>query len=463
MQYIETNKIELKEMMTDEIKKEIIAFLNAEGGTIYIGVKDDGTIVPYNDIKERDEMDVRISNWIRDAFYPNVSSLLRYHFNEDGVFVIEVNQGIEKPYYLKEKGPKPSGVYVRIGTTSRMATESEILLMLLDSKKYSYEEDASDEQELTFRFFNDICDENHIPHEERNQRSLRMINKDGKYTNLGFMMSDQSDIVVKFAKYDKNLNFVTKKEFKGSLLKCLENALENAANYNDVSAIISPDSWQRKETVSYPGSSLREAILNAFCHSNYFIRSNIKIEFFNDRVKITNPGGIYQATLEQIMSGVQTYRNPGLVNILSKLHYIENFGTGIPRILQAYEGAKKQPIFNPRGNFFMLTLPNQNYVDPVNDSNSDSINDSNSDSIKLRDDKLNDFDLAILQMVQSNPGISTKSILESLKVNHSDTTLFDIKNSFKRKIHGYVEYRGSKRNGGYFIKKETSDGRTSKK
>ena len=64
---------------------------------------------------------------------------------------------------------------------------------------------------------------------------------------------------------------------------------------------------------------------NAFCHSNYFIRSNIGIEFFDDEVKITNPGGNYQITLEQIFDGVQKYRNSGLVNILSKLHYIENF------------------------------------------------------------------------------------------------------------------------------------------
>ena len=64
-------------------------------------------------------------------------------------------------------------------------------------------------------------------------------------------------------------------------------------------------------------------IINAFYHSDYFIRSNIKIEFYDDKVKITNTGGIYQATLEQNFDGVQTYRNTGLVNILSKLHYIK--------------------------------------------------------------------------------------------------------------------------------------------
>ena len=125
----------------------------------------------------------------------------------------------------------------------------------------------------------------------------------------------------------------------------IKNILKYAANYNDIFAVIDGTSQQRKETISYPGASLRESILNAFCHSNYFIRSNIKIEFYDDKVKITNLRGIQQATLEQIFDGVQTYRNPGLVNILSKLHYIENFGTGIPRILEAYENSTKKQIF----------------------------------------------------------------------------------------------------------------------
>ena len=131
----------------------------------------------------------------------------------------------------------------------------------------------------------------------------------------------------------------------------IKNILKYAANYNDIFAVIDGTSQQRKETISYPGASLRESILNAFCHSNYFIRSNIKIEFYDDKGKITNPGGIYQATLEQIFDGVQTYRNPGLVNILSKLHYIENFGTGIPRILEAYENSTKKVDFSVSDNF----------------------------------------------------------------------------------------------------------------
>ena len=56
-------------------------------------------------------------------------------------------------------------------------------------------------------------------------------------------------------------------------------------------------------------------VLNAICHANYFIHSNIKIEFFPDKVKITSLGGIFNASMEDIMNGVQTYRNPRLVLI----------------------------------------------------------------------------------------------------------------------------------------------------
>ena len=228
--------------------------------------------------------------------------------------------------------------------------------------------------------------------------------------------------------------------------------MENAANYNDVSAIIDNTSWKRIETISYPGASLREAILNAFAHANYFIRSNIKIEFYEDKVKITNPGGIFQATLEQIFDGVQTYRNPGLVNILSKLQYIENFGTGIPRILHAYENSVRQPEFLPSESFFILKMPNMNF-DPINDPINDLINDPINDPIKFSQKvELSDFDLSIVRIISEKPGLNAKHILEELIHIFDNATIDMVKNSLKRKLIDICEFRGSRRTGGYFLK-----------
>ena len=91
----------------------------------------------------------------------------------------------------------------------------------------------------------------------------------------------------------------------------------------------------------------------------------------------------------------------------------------------------KQPVFNPSGNFFMLTLPNQNYVDPVNDP------------VKIEDDRPGDLELLILQAIQQNPGISTKNLLNLIKEKKPEVTLDILKNSIKRKLHHYIEFLGA--------------------
>lgn len=235
MTYKESPTEELKSQLTEEVKQEIVAFLNTHGGTIYVGVNDDGTLAPALSESERDATDLKVSNWVYDAFYPIPSGLITHDFNDDGVLVISVKEGNEKPYYLKEKGPRPAGVYKRDGRSKRHATEQEILQMILESRKYSFEADTSDEQELSFRYFFQVCDDNKISHQERTLKSLGLIGKNKKYTNLAWLLSDQSPVVIKFAKYDSNMNFLVKKQFSGSLIKTLDQALEHAESYNTVS------------------------------------------------------------------------------------------------------------------------------------------------------------------------------------------------------------------------------------
>ncbi len=145
------------------------------------------------------------------------------------------------------------------------------------------------------------------------------------------------------------------------MFKIADQLLEYADMLNITSAIIVSYQAQRIETKSYPGVSLREAILNAICHANYLKPSNIKVEFYDDRVEITSPGEIYDGTLEQILKGYQTFRNPGLVRILDKFDYIENFGKGLKRIQEAYQNSDRRPSFDVNNTYFRIILPNLNY------------------------------------------------------------------------------------------------------
>ena len=208
-EYFEDEHTELKRELIDEIKSEIIAFLNSDGGIIYVGVEDDGSIIGINN-QAKDSIDLKLGSWIQEAFFPKPSGLIRYYYNEDSVLIIEVSKGTNKPYYLREKGPKPSGVYIRVGRSKRKANDDEILRMIMDSHGYSYEDDISDEQTLTFKAFNQALEDNDIKLTSRLMNTLGLKNKTGKYTNLAYLLSDQSEIVVKVAEYDSEMNFKIK-------------------------------------------------------------------------------------------------------------------------------------------------------------------------------------------------------------------------------------------------------------
>ena len=106
----ETENIEFKSQVTDDIYKEVIAFANTDGGIIYIGIDDNGNAIGIDNV---DETYSRITNGIRDAIQPDITMFIKYNLQENKVVKISVSEGSYKPYYLKSKGLKPSGVYIR--------------------------------------------------------------------------------------------------------------------------------------------------------------------------------------------------------------------------------------------------------------------------------------------------------------------------------------------------------------
>ena len=119
----ETENIEFKSQVTDDIYKEVIAFANTDGGIIYIGIDDNGNAIGIDNV---DETYSRITNGIRDAIQPDITMFIKYNLQENKVVKISVSEGSYKPYYLKSKGLKPSGVYIRQGASSAPASTEQI-------------------------------------------------------------------------------------------------------------------------------------------------------------------------------------------------------------------------------------------------------------------------------------------------------------------------------------------------
>ena len=134
MGFQESETVELKTIVVDDIKKEIIAFANCEGGKLYIGVRDDGTVIGVND---PDGTALQVSNMVVDAVKPDLTMFLHYEtLNIDGkqIVSIDIQQGTERPYYIAKKGLRPEGVYVRQGYSSVPASNTAIRRMIKDRK-----------------------------------------------------------------------------------------------------------------------------------------------------------------------------------------------------------------------------------------------------------------------------------------------------------------------------------------
>ncbi len=134
------------------------------------------------------------------------------------------------------------------------------------------------------------------------------------------------------------------------------------------------------------------------------------------------------------MNGVQTYRNPKLVHILDKLNLIENYSTGIPRTIVAYQGSNKKPIFSATENFFTVKLPNMNFeIDQINDN-------------------ISDFGLEVLKLIKEFPGIKVSDIVKKLQKNNLVANADKVRNEIKRNLVKYIEYKGSNKTGGYYLR-----------
>ncbi|MCD7893959.1 MAG: putative DNA binding domain-containing protein [Erysipelotrichaceae bacterium] len=363
MKYEESNLVELKRLLDDDMKSEIISFLNSYiGGTIYVGVDDDGSVYPLS-ISQKDENESKIINWIRDeAIYPNCSDYVKFHYNEDDVLEINIESGKEKPYYLKSKGLKPSGVYIRYGRNKAQATQQEIARMIRERDDIPYESLISKNQNLTF-----ITLKNKFEEKGMDFGNFKLITSgfiiDGKYTNVAYWFSDQYQVETKMAVYQglsRNI-FRSKKEYDGCIISQIDHALDYFDLCNEIRVVINGDPT-RKEIPSYKKRAAREAILNCYCHRDFSRRSNIKIEFFDDRLEILSPGGFYDGlTLEKALNGEQSFRNEYVVRLLYKLGYIENYASGLTRIFDEYAFELDEPQIITSDTSFKVVLPNKNY------------------------------------------------------------------------------------------------------
>lgn len=355
----ESERIEYKSQMTDDLYKEVIAFANTDGGIIYIGVDDRGNLTGIDDV---DETYTRLTNGIRDAIAPDVTMFVRYVLQANKVIQVEVGEGSYKPYYLKSKGMKPTGVFVRQGTSSVQASPDQIRRIIKESDGDAFEEMRTVKQELSFDEAERIFKRYKVDFSEKKYIALGLRNiHDDQYTNLAMILSDQCQHTTKIAVFgdEANTTFKDAKEFGGSIFNQLDDSYAYLLLCNRTAATFK--GLERVEKSDYPEGALREALLNALIHRDYSYSGSIIININDFCMEFISIGGLPPGLCaEDIRSGISQPRNRKLAEIFHRLKLIESYGTGIRKIYALYKECAVQPRIEVTTNTFKLVLPNMN-------------------------------------------------------------------------------------------------------
>lgn len=361
MAFSESETIELKSSVVADLCKEVIAFANTKGGTLYIGVEDNGTVIG---VDSTDRVTSQINNMVRDSIKPDITMFVHYEtqvIDDKQIIAVTVQEGTDRPYYLGSKGLKPSGVYVRNGTSTDPASDTAIRKMIKETDGDSFETMRSLEQNLSFQAAEAQFAKRKVPYDAAKMQTLGMVSSDGVYSNVALLLSEQCPNTIKaatFAGVDQS-TFQDRREFTGSLFQQMEDLYAYLDLHNQTKATF--EGLYRTDTRDYPEDALRETLMNSLVHRDYSFSASTLVSIYDDRIEFVSVGGLPAGiTLDDIMLGLSVCRNPKLAAIFYRLKLIEAYGTGVPKIMKAYAGTGLEPKIEVTNNVFKITLPNRN-------------------------------------------------------------------------------------------------------
>lgn len=340
MQNTETNRIENKEQLNEDFEQEVIAFLNyKEGGIIYVGINKNGQVVG---VENTDLTQLQIKDRIKNNIQPSTLGLFDVTVetieNKEVIKVI-ISSGTEKPYYLRKKGRTPEGCYIRIGSSKERMTERMIEEMFARRIKNSLKEIESPRQDLTFRQLKIHYEGNGMILNDNFARNLNLLTDEGKYNYNAYLLADENNISIKLVKYlgTSKMELIENQEYGYCcLITATQRILDRLTAENTVYAKIEYNG--RKEVEMIDSKALKEAVINAMVHSDYTLSTTPIIELYSDRIEITSGGGLPQGlSQEEFLEGVTAPRNKELIRVFKDVDLIENIGSGVLRILDAYD------------------------------------------------------------------------------------------------------------------------------
>lgn len=433
---LEDSRNELKEILNDKLEKEVISFLNSNGGNLYIGIKDDLSVVGIDG--DIDKIQLEIKDRIKNNILPTslgLFDILVEEYNNKKILHISIAGGSEQPYYLKSKGMTSEGCFIRVGNSVEKMSDEQIKNLFSTRTRNSLRNIKSPRQDLSFSQLKIYYEEMGYQINDNFLKQLDLIMEDGKYNYVAYLLSDTNSISIKVATYSGNdaYDLIENEEYGYcSLIKATKRVIDKFELINKTFSKITGDA-ERKELKMFDRTAVREAIVNAIVHNLWQTENPPKFEIFNDHISITSTGGLPQGvTKDEFLKGYSFPKNPELMRVFKDLDLVEQLGTGIIRILKSYD----ESVYEFTSNFIRVNF---------------NFNDYNMllDSLTNNYNKLNETQQMILSLIKENKEITQNEMIDKLGVGRTTIT----NNLKKLKENGYIDRVGSNKTGSWRILK----------
>lgn len=442
-------KLMLEEKKPKSWLKSISAFANGLGGSLFLGVDNDGVVKGLDDIQHVCET---ISSKIRDYMDPLPEvEMIPHRINKLEVLQLKVHSGNYTPYYYVGDGQRVA--FVRVGDESMPATAEQMVRLVLKGSNKTFDSLHTDYkvEDNSFSILANSFKQRTA--QEWNKKfllSFGLVTSEGNLTNAGALFADDCPLwqsrlyCTRWYGLEKG-DAINDAEFTGNVLMLLREAMNFVKSNTMRGWEKLPDG--RKNKPEYAERAVLETMVNHFIHRDYTVMgSEVHLDIYNNRLSVTSPGGMYNGMLIQnldIKDVSSERRNPILANVMAQLDYMEKRGSGLTRICnetKALNGYKDElkPVFK--------STPTQFQTIIFASSDTPNVGDYDGDMSKT---KLTERQQKILDLIKDSPTITGKQMSETLSVTQR-TIERDLSALQKKDI---VKHEGKDNDGTWIILK----------
>lgn len=365
----ENAAIEFKEVnvRSESLAKEMVAFANTQGGTLLLGVSDNGEILGISDNKNHEEY---LANIARNNVIPALDiGIEKITLENKTIIAVIIPKGKDKPYQTLN-----NQFLIRIGSTNRVATQAELMRLFQQSGVFHYDSIAienSNIKQLNLSKISQYFDNYQVDFSSEEQPENLLKNTDiltehYQVTIAGllvFGLNPQKwlpSACISFAHFSGNEiteQLIDKQVINGTLDYQIDTALAIIKN-NCLSPSLINGTKTESQKFLYPDKVFRELLVNACVHRNYAISgSRIRIFMFDNRMEFISPGKLPNTvTIEKLRYGVSYSINPIIVKFMENLRYIDKLGRGLPMVYKIAQQNAKSVKFEEIGEEFKVTL-----------------------------------------------------------------------------------------------------------